>query len=810
MIKNKKKEDREQLINNQGDTFNFIINKYPFFIFLILSLTIAAIVFKDFFFGEFLYYFKDIGSDSVNITLPNYVQGVNLQKSDGYLRFWSFYSGMGQAYPNGVTLSPFVLIKVLLFKIFGMNLWFYRIYIIYFLYILPAGIVAFYYFKTLNYSNLTAIIGGLLFQFSGYMIVGSQWGHAFKIFNFIFLIFSFEQILLKKRWWIFPIAIYLISDNFFLLAANVLFLLIYSFVRYIDVNDGKLKGYFMLLLKMAGFGLLAVLINAPRGVSNFLMMYLTPRVVGEVTQAKHLMIQPETIDNSLRRITTILRFFGNDLLGTGSDFKGWNNYLEAALFYIGLISLLLMPLALFFMKKQKRVIYGIWLAFWLLVAFIPILRHGVNFFVGNYFKNTIDVFVPFVVLFLAMFSFEKIQKEENINPLLLVITTGILLVLLFFPYFEFTNSIVDFNKKLVASLFILTYSVLVYLFAAKKKTELLSVLIVFLVVVELTSVAWTSINNRDVYLKNELVTGLAGYNDETISALDYIKENDSTKFYRIEKDFSSGNSEHASLNDAKAQNYFGTTSYSSFNQINYIGFLKETEIIERGNEGQTRWCLGVRGIPLMMTFASVKYYLTKDIDNKLKYSGYDSLGVFDGIMILENKHFLPLGYKYEKYLPFSEFQNLSPFKKQQALLMAIVIGENINPEILTKLDTNVLVNIESFNLSVYSLMIDSLKQNTFEITKFKNKRIDGNVKIDKAGFLFFSIPYDKGWKVYVNGKEQKIIPSNIGFFSVYLNSGEYKLTLKYRPPYFKITLLVASLALVILLLIILLMHKKQK
>ncbi len=793
---NKKIKLQDNIMSKDKLSVNVkIIENYPLLIFIFFSFLVAFFVFKNFFFGDFLYFFKDIGNDSINVALPNYIQGKNLTETDGFFKFWSFYIGMGQPCGNSITLNPFIYLNKLLIVVFGVKVWFYRIYIIYFLYMLPAGIVAFYYFRLINVSKYVSIIGGLLFQFSGYMIIGSQWGHAYKIFYFIFLVFSFEQILLKNRWWYFVIAIYLLSDNFFMLAVDGLFLFTYSLVRYFDVRDGKIKGYFLMLLKMVGLGILAIFLNAPRALPNFLKMYFSPRIAGDSSLAHQLIANPEQIDGHLRFVTTILRFFANDLLGTGSDFSGWSNYLEAPIFYIGLISLSFFTVIFAFLKRKKRYIYLAFVVFWLLVAFVPILRHSVNFFVGDYFKNSIDIFVPFVILFLAMLGLDKVLSKEKINPLFLIVPSGILLLLLNYPYFEFNAAVVSFKMRMVISLLIIFYNVLLYLLNQGKQENILKIVLLLLIIVELSYISYPASNNRDVLNKYDIVNN-GGYNDKTVDAVNFIKSVDTTNFYRIEKDYVS-----KGLNDAQAQNYFGTSSYNSFNQLNYIYFLQAIDAIKKGRESQSRWAPGVRGIPLMMTFASVKYYLTTDINNPLKFNGYDSIATFDSVVVLKNNYFLPLGFTYDKYLPLNDFMKLSVFKRQQALLSAVILDDKTDAENLLKLDTNLLVAINQFNLDIYVALIDSLRQNTFNITKFKNKKIEGNISLNTDKILFFSIPYDKGWTIYANG--EKITPemSNVGFTSIYLKKGNYNIELKYLPLYFYQTIVLAVISLIILSLI---------
>lgn len=808
---NKKIKSPDVSLHINNDSFlNNLLNKYSFLIFLISSLIVSFLVLQNFFFGDFLYFFKDIGSDSINVTLPNFIEGQKLSQTEGYFKFWSFYSGMGSPTGNSVSLDPFIFINKLLNIIFGADLLFYRIFLIYFLYILPAAIVAFYYFKTIGIRGVSMIIGALLFEFSGYMIIGSQWGHAYKILFFIFYIFSFEQILIKQRWYFFPIAVFFQAPNMFLLAANTVFLLFYSFLRYFDDKNNTLKGYVILLAKMAGFGVLGVAMNAPRAWSNFLKMYMSPRVVGDVSLTQNLLQTPEQLDGGLRRITTVLRFFSNDIMGSGSNFKGWYNYLEAPIFYIGLLPLLLVSSFFSFYEKRKKIIYGVFLSFWLIVAFTPILRHAINFFMGDYFKNTIDIFVPFTILFIGIFALDNFLKLEKFNPVFPVVSAGVLLVLLHFPYFDFTDQFVNFNLKIAISIFIVLYAVLIYILKNKKNVTTVKYVLLLLVIFELIYLLYPSVNERDVYLKNEIVADKGGYIDNTVDAVNYIKTIDSSLFYRVEKDYSSGNSIHGSLNDAKVQGYFGTASYSSFNQINYINFLQEMELIQKGSEAQTRWSPGVRGVPLMMTFASVKYYITKDFQNPLQYNRFDSIAVFGDVLLLENKYFLPLGFMYNSYILLEDFSELAPFKKQQALLKAIVLDDEGLCKNLSLLDTNTLVDLSMFSLLAYEKMVDSLSKNTFNITSFKHKTIKGNIIVNKDGMLFFSIPYSEGWKIIVNGSSVKPLKSNIGFMSVYLKQGKYDLILKYRPPNFTLTIIISIIAIILTSIIFYIIFRFQK
>ena len=66
-------------------------------------------------------------------------------------------------------------------------------------------------------------------------------------------------------------------------------------------------------------------------------------------------------------------------------------------------------------------------------------------------------------------------------------------------------------------------------------------------------------------------------------------------------------------------------------------------------------------------------------------------------------------------------------------------------------------------------------------------------------FIAFPIPFEKGWKAYVNGQEQDVHQANYAFIGLTLQDGENEIKLVYHPPYFIISLLLTLLSIMIAL-----------
>lgn len=74
----------------------------------------------------------------------------------------------------------------------------------------------------------------------------------------------------------------------------------------------------------------------------------------------------------------------------------------------------------------------------------------------------------------------------------------------------------------------------------------------------------------------------------------------------------------------------------------------------------------------------------------------------------------------------------------------------------------------------------------FDISNYSDNSVEGTVTAQKNQTLFFSIPYDTGWKVKVDGKTVQTCKIGNAFLGVKVSAGEHKVSLKYTPPGFSI------------------------
>lgn len=82
----------------------------------------------------------------------------------------------------------------------------------------------------------------------------------------------------------------------------------------------------------------------------------------------------------------------------------------------------------------------------------------------------------------------------------------------------------------------------------------------------------------------------------------------------------------------------------------------------------------------------------------------------------------------------------------------------------------------------YEKVYEALAKEQMEITSFKDDHIEGKITADQPRTLLFSIPYDEGWKITVDGQEKKQYPIGEALMGVDLEAGTHQITLAYTPP----------------------------
>ena len=753
------------------------ITPWRFFgMFIVLESVLAFYVYRDYLLLDKLFLFKDVGSDTINYYYPRWVHIADYLRTDGLPR-WSFNSGMGQSLlPNSIGI-PF---DWPLFALGSNRLAYGIAYLAAFKAIL-GGAIFYLYLRLVSPNVYVCMVGGLLYAFSGFMILGGSWYiFSTEAVYLALLLYAFERYLQQGVWWPFPLVIALVASSYsFDLYTHAVFLVFYGVLRYHDCHGwhSRAMGYFF--LRLAGLGLMGAGIASIFLFANMQEILQSHRISGKA--AMDSLLQGHAVFSFADRganIVALMRAFSSNMTGAGSNYQGMNNYLEDPMFYCGLINLLLAPQVFIFLGKRQRILYGaLALVFILPVAF-PYFRYAFWLFSGDYHR-VLSLFTVLAAVLFSLKALGNIMASGRLGTRLLVGTLAVLLGGLLYPYEILAP---DPILKWTTAGFLCLYTLLIVGISQEKTRAPAAALLLVALCVELAMTASMTVNDRPVVTDAEFHERI-GYNDYSVDAINYLKKNDNS-FYRIEKTYASSPTIHFSLNEGMAQSYWGTSSYESFNKDSYLDFADAMGLIsEIDNRKGRRWIKGLRERPILLAFASVKYMLTK---NPAIYTsfGFRTFRRMGDIFMVQNLSALPFGFTYDSYISHNEFMRLAEGQKDSALIKAVVLDPPLEAAAKGRYQRLLAGDIgDDFKMQQFITDVQARQKHSLEIASFSQNNIIGKITLEQDRMLFFTIPFDNGWKAKVDGMPAELLRVNIGFTGLMVAPGSHTIELTYQPTY---------------------------
>ncbi len=120
---------------------------------------------------------------------------------------------------------------------------------------------------------------------------------------------------------------------------------------------------------------------------------------------------------------------------------------------------------------------------------------------------------------------------------------------------------------------------------------------------------------------------------------------------------------------------------------------------------------------------------------------------------------------------------------------------------------SVSADVYRFDYNALRELQDVLQDERLELTSWKDTKLSGTITTEKGGVMMTSIPYDPGWKVFVDGVETDITEVKDTFLGVELTPGTHTIELRFMPQGLVLGGLITALSLAMLLAIWLLTRR---
>ncbi len=249
--------------------------------------------------------------------------------------------------------------------------------------------------------------------------------------------------------------------------------------------------------------------------------------------------------------------------------------------------------------------------------------------------------------------------------------------------------------------------------------------------------------------------------------------------------------------------FFGYPSIQAFHSVvpasifDYYDFVDvERSVGSRPdtNKYQIRSLLAVR-------------YLIDYADDTDRFSadsmpGFNYIETQNSYDIYENQYYIPYGFTYDYSITESVIETYYSSYHAQAMLKAMVLSEEQvrrYSNVLTPIGDDTVLDGGSFNRDGYIKDCEKLRatsvNNTFTVD---NRGFTSTVNLERENLVFYAVPHEDGWSATVDGKPVRVEKANVGFMAVLVPEGEHTVRFDYETPGLKMGICITVASAIIL------------
>lgn len=186
---------------------------------------------------------------------------------------------------------------------------------------------------------------------------------------------------------------------------------------------------------------------------------------------------------------------------------------------------------------------------------------------------------------------------------------------------------------------------------------------------------------------------------------------------------------------------------------------------------------------------SMKYYLEnslvtpeKTFEDKGGLIGYTFTNQSDGYKIYTNEHFIPMGFTYDHYITKDNYDALSKSGAADRMLVRDIILTQEQKEKYGDLlieDTGAVT--ELLDDDTFLAACDARAATACTDFRFTNRGFEATADLPSENLVFFSVPYDKGFRAWVDGEEVTVECVDDGLMAIDVPAGQHSIVFTYLP-----------------------------
>lgn len=704
-----------------------------------------------------------ITTDVVSFTYPMQTLAMSLVKR-GIWPLWNPYILAGTTLLANFQSAPFSPTSFVYFLFNNVTAWSVQVILQH----VFAAIFTYLLLRHWKVSKLGSIFGGIVYAFSGYNLIFSEWnGHTLAAAFIPLALFFTDRFLEKQKYW----------DGFFL-SLTLAFQFFSGYTQtsvYTAIAIGILwfvrifrdKKWLLKTLLLSFFCAFGIALSA---------VQILPSV--ELINNSQRIFEPHPFEWTFLPWKKTITFVAPDYFGNHATGNYWGpqDYTSNT-GYVGVTATVLSIFAVLVLIKKREVQF---LLIFTIISLVLSFPDPISIFIWD--KNILGMQANSAhratqlfcagIAFLSAFGFDALMKKRSKLFQLFVSLFPIYLLMATFGLFAlvlYKNSIGVKNLIFPGLILLGVTFILFLIWKFKSFRKVGGLVLIILAMAELFRFGWkyTPISPSE-------------FTYPTTPILSFIMNQ--PKPFRVTG---------AKVIPSNLRMVYGIESpegYDTFHPLNMSEFVAAINSGSIDSLPVGRYGIVDNDVSPLLDLINTKYYLALVTDPDIKrFDPKRFVKVFQdkSVIIFESKSSLPrafMAYDWEVDVP-QKYNDLTSLGK--IMQKDFPLGKRII------LDSSPNLTIDTVS------KIKPIQSVKYEI--YENQESLINVKTDRDGMLFVSDSYYPGWRAFIDGKETKIYTADFAFRAIEIPKGEHKVKMIYEPKSFSDGIKISVVSLVLLL-----------
>ncbi len=181
------------------------------------------------------------------------------------------------------------------------------------------------------------------------------------------------------------------------------------------------------------------------------------------------------------------------------------------------------------------------------------------------------------------------------------------------------------------------------------------------------------------------------------------------------------------------------------------------------------------------TGAETKYKETVKAHNTFGFEYLESQNGFD---IYENKNYIPMGFAYTEFMTESDFETKYTAETRHILLCKYLIVPDEAADYYSQFMTRVVVDDGApANQTTFKEAVAERQEMCCDTFEYNSYGFTASINLDSPNVVYFSVPAEEhGWTATVNGEEAEVLDVTYGFVAVEVPAGTSEIKFDYDTP----------------------------